>query len=103
MMDKITIQLNYTRAINQSRKIYDLAAQLRKIANSELQSAMNNLSHDWNGESASAFLKKAQKANEDLLKNAQQLTSTASAIRKCAENIRNSELKALEIINQKSC
>lgn len=102
-MDKITIQLNYARAINQAKKLDDLAAQLRRIASSDLQSAMNNLSNNWNGESASAFLKKAQKANEDLLKNAKLLTSTASAIRKSAENIRNSELKALDIINQKSC
>lgn len=102
-MDKITIQLNYARAINQAKKLDDLAAQLRRIASSDLQSAMNNLSNNWSGESASAFLKKAQKANEDLLKNAKLLTSTASAIRKSAENIRNSELQALDIINQKSC
>lgn len=101
-MDKITIQLNYTRAINQANKLQNLAKDLRSIANRDLESAMSDLSNNWNGESAIAFLKKAQKAHSDIISNAKQLETTANAIRKSAENIRNSELRALEIINTKS-
>lgn len=97
MASKATIQLNYRRAINQANKLENLADELRRIAKNNLDSTISDLSNNWKGESASAFLQKAQKAYEDILKNADQLDKTASVIKRSAENVRNSELRALEI------
>lgn len=102
MANKVTIQLNYIRAVNQARKLEELADELRSIANRDLESTMSDLSRNWKGESATLFLKKAQKAYGDIISNANQLDKTASVIRKSAENIRNSELRALEIIASNS-
>lgn len=102
MATRASILFDYMRAINQARKLEGLADDLRRLANSNVESTVNNLSSNWKGEGASEFLKKADKAQQDLRNNADQLDKTANVIRRSAENIKNSELRALEIIEQMS-
>lgn len=98
MASEATIQFNYNRAISQARKLEQLADELKSLANSNLESTISNLSSNWNGESATAFIAKAQKAKDDMLNNATQLYNTASVVRKSAKNIRDAELQALKVV-----
>lgn len=98
MASEATIQFNYSRAISQARKLEQLADELKNLANSNLESTISNLSSNWSGESAAAFMAKAQKAKEDMLNNATQLYNTASVVRKSAKNIRDAELQALKVV-----
>lgn len=86
-----SIQLNYEQAIAQARKLEALAEELRTIANTNLNNTISDLSANWNGESASAFIAKAEKTKEDILANVRELNKTASVIRESAENIRKAE------------
>ena len=101
MTNEAIIQFNYTRAINQARKLEQLADELKSLANSNLESTLSNLSSNWKGESAEAFIAKAQKAKDDMLKNANQLYNTASVVRNSAKNIRDAELHALSIAEER--
>lgn len=97
MASEATIQYNYNRAINQARTLEQLADELKGLANRDLETTISNLSSNWNGESATVFIQKAQKAQEDMRGNANEIRNTASVIRRSAKNIRDAELRALQL------
>ena len=86
-----SIQLNYQQAIAQARKLESLAEELRTIANTNLNNTISDLSANWNGDSAAAFIAKAVKARDDILANVSELNKAASVIRESAENIKKAE------------
>lgn len=97
MASEATIQLNYQQAINQAKSLENLASELRTLANNNMESTISELSGNWTGDNARAFIEKAEKAQNDLLKNARALTDAARVIRESAENIRKAELLAKRI------
>lgn len=105
MASYATIQFNYQKAVSQANQLDDLANDLRNIANRNVDGALDQVAANWKGESASLFVQKGNKAKNDLLSSARQLSNTASAIRKAAENVRRAELEAkriAEIISKRS-
>lgn len=97
MASEATIQLNYQQAINQAKSLENLARELRNLANNNMESTISELSGNWTGDNAKEFIAKAEKAQNDLIKNARALTEAASVIRQSAENIRKAELAAKRI------
>lgn len=97
MASYATIQLNYQKAIRQANQLEDLANDLRNIANRNVDDALDQVAANWKGDSANMFLQKGNKAKNDLIASAKQLSNTAKAIRKAAENVRRAELEAKRI------
>lgn len=94
MASEASIQFNYEQAIGQAKKLEQLADELKTLANTNLDNTLSELSSNWSGESASAFLSKAEKAKSDILSNVKQLYDAASVVRESAENLRKAELIA---------
>lgn len=92
-----TIQFNYRRAISQANQLDDLADELKRLATRNVDSALDNVAASWKGDTSNMFLQKGNKAKEDLIKSARQLSNTAAAIRRAAENVRRAELEAKRI------
>lgn len=97
MASYATIQLNYQKAIRQANQLEELADDLRNIANRNVDNALDQVAANWKGDSANMFLQKGNKAKNDLLSSARQLSNTAKAIRKAAENVRRAEIEAKRI------
>ena len=91
------IYMNYQKALRQAQRLDSLAAELRNLANHNLDSTLTNVHRAWSGDSASLFLQKGVKAKEDMLKTAKSLQNTANAIRRAAQIVRAADLRALEI------
>lgn len=97
MASYATINFNYRKAINQAAKLEDLANDLKRIANRDVEGALDQVAGSWKGDSSRLFLQKGEKAKSDLLRSATQLQNTANAIRKAAENVRRAEIRAKQI------
>lgn len=97
MASYATINFNYRKAINQANRLEDLADELKRIANRDVDGALDQVARSWKGDSSRLFLQKGDKAKSDLLRSASQLQNTANAIRRAAENVRRAEIRAKQI------
>lgn len=97
MASYATINFNYRKAINQANRLEDLADELKRIANRDVDGALDQVARSWKGDSSQLFLQKGDKAKNDLLRSASQLQNTANAIRRAAENVRRAEIRAKQI------
>ena len=97
MASYATINFNYQKAMRQAAQLEDLANQLKRIANSDVDSALDQVAASWKGDSANMFIHKGNKAKNDLLQSAKQLQNTANAIRAAARALRNAEIRAKQI------
>lgn len=97
MMSEASIRFNYNKAIQQAKRLEELANQLNNLAKDNVASTLSDLSRNWNGDSASQFLSKGHKAQNDIVKTAKQLSETAAAIRRAAKRMRDAEERARQI------
>lgn len=97
MASYATINFNYRKAISQANQLEDLADDLKRIANRDVDGALDQVAGSWKGDSSQLFLQKGEKAKSDLIRSANQLRNTANAIRKAAENVRRAEIRAKQI------
>ena len=97
MASYATINFNYQKAMRQAAQLEDLANQLKRIANSDVDSALDQVAGSWKGDSANIFLQKGNKAKNDLIQSAKQLQNTANAIRSAARALRAAEIRAKQI------
>ncbi len=97
ILSSAVIRMNYNKAVQQANRLDDLARQLMNLANHNLDGTLSNINRAWDGESANLFLQKGLKAKDDMIKTARSIQNTANAIRKAAEIVRQSDMRAREI------
>ena len=97
MASKATIEFNYRKAKAQADKLDQLAGELSKLSSSEFSAAMQNVSSNWKGENASAYLAKGARLQGKMETTAKSLRGVASDIRAAAKRVRDADLKALAI------
>ncbi len=91
------IQLNYNQAMAQANKLDDLAADLKRIAEKNVNDTLGKVNGNWSGDSARQFIQKGAKTQSDIIATARQLRNVASAIRTAAKNVRRAEEQARQI------
>ncbi len=91
------INLDYAKAMRQADELDRVASDLDKLADSEFQGCLQNISSNWKGVNAQNYIKKGNKLKGDINKSAQQLRKVASTIRKIAERTRAADLAARAI------
>ena len=96
------IYFNYNQAIEQAKQLDEVAEQLTNAANRDMEDLLNDVSRAWKSDSAPQFLKKGQKVEGDMRTTARNLKNIASAIRTIAKRIREAELTAWRIANERS-
>ena len=92
-----TIQFNFQKARQQADRLDELAGRLTKLTASEYAGAMQNISANWKGENASAYLSKGARLQGDMEETAKSLHNVASEIRAVARRIYDAEMRALAI------
>ena len=101
MATRSEIYFNYNQAIEQAKQLDEVAEQLTNAANRDMEDLLNDVSRAWKSDSAPQFLKKGQKVEGDMRTTARNLKNIASAIRTIAKRIREAELTAWRIANER--
>lgn len=96
------IYFNYNRAIEQAKQLEGIAKQLKKAADNTMEDILNDVHTAWKSDSAPQYIKKGQKVKCDMRTTAGNLTTIAQTIRTIAQRIRDAELAAWRIANERT-
>ena len=96
------IYFNYDRAIEQAKKLEGISRQLKKAADNTMEGILNDVHGAWKSDSAPQYIKKGQKVEGDMRATAGNLANIASTIRTIAQRIRDAELVAWRIANERT-
>ncbi|MDD6729102.1 MAG: WXG100 family type VII secretion target [Eubacteriales bacterium] len=95
-----SIKFDFAKAKQEAARLENAADELKKIANSSMDSALGTLSSGWKGESADLYMKKGAGVKEDLISTANDLYAVANSIRKTAQRIYNAEMEAKRLAEE---
>ena len=96
------IYFNYNKAIEQAKKLDDIARRLRTASDDNMESILNTVNSAWKSDSAPQYIKKGQKVGGDIRITAGNLTNIAAAIRTIAQRVLDAELEAWRIANERT-
>lgn len=96
------IYFNYNRAIEQARELDNIAKRLKNAANNTMEDILNDVHVAWKSDSTPQYIRKGQKVEGDIRTTANNLTNIAHAIRTIAQRIRDAELEAWRIANERN-
>ena len=96
-MSAIKIEIDFAAANAQANRLEDLAVKIQDLAEKQLSDTITLLSSGWSGESASAYLQKAEYVKDNITQTAKTLLSIAETIRTDAQRIYDAEKAAVEI------
>ena len=95
------IYFNYNRAMEQANRLDDISRQLDKQSDDKMEEILNNVRSAWESDNSAKYLRKGQKVQEDIKTTADNLRRIADTIRKIAKQIRDAELAAWRIANER--
>ena len=96
------IYFNYNKAIAQANQLDDIAKRLNKAANQDMEKILNAVNSAWKSDSAPAYVKKGQKVEKDMLTTEKNIRNIATTIRTIAKRVRDAELEAWRIANERN-
>lgn len=97
MKSLFAIEFDFRQAIKRAEELEEIAEDMKRLANNELEGTMQSLSSAWKGEAASAYLTKGTRLQEKVLKSSRDLKKTATTIRNVARRTYNAEKAAYRI------
>lgn len=101
MATRASIIFNFNKAKKQADELDAIANKMKKLSGGDFADTMQNISSNWKGENASAFLQKGAFVQEDMLSTANSLHGVASEIRSIARRIYTAEMKAIELAEKR--
>lgn len=102
MKSKSAIEFDFRQAMNRADELDQVASEMKRMANNDMQSSLQQLSTAWKGEAASAYLTKGGRLKDKVLKSASDLNKTASTIRSVARRVYNAEMTAYRIAMERA-
>ncbi|MBQ6839678.1 MAG: WXG100 family type VII secretion target [Oscillospiraceae bacterium] len=96
------IEITFGNAMAQARQLDQCAEDMLKVANSNMGSIKGDISAAWQGESANAYLQKMDLTAANIVKTARRLQDIAQTLRNVATIFRNTELRAIELAEQRT-
>lgn len=91
------IVFDFNNAQSQARRLDDLASELERRVVHGLADSVQELSSAWKGSSASAYLQKEERLQNNISKTASNLRDIASEIRIVAKRVYDAEMYAIYI------
>ncbi len=96
----MSIEFDFAQACRQASELEEIAGEIRTLANQKMSNSMQQLSANWKGDSASAFLKKNDLLRDDIADTAETLYSIAASIRTVARRIYEAEMAAKRLAEE---
>lgn len=91
------IQMDYQNAVRQANSLEEIANDLKKTANQDLQDCVSEIGRNWTGSNASSYLSKCGMLQSKINKTSDNLKKTAGTIRQIAKNTYDAEMRALAL------
>lgn len=101
MATKRQIEMDFAQAKKQADALDNLAARLKRLSENEFAGTMQDVSNHWKGQNAQQYLNKASRLQSKMTASAKSLNSIAGNIRTAAKRMRDAELRALQIAQQR--
>lgn len=101
-MTRQMIEITFGNAMSQARQIDDCADDMMRVANRSMNSIKGDISAAWQGSSASNYLSKMDMTAANIRTTANKLYQIAETIRTVARIFRDTEIRALEIAQQRT-
>lgn len=95
------IYFNYNKAIAQANRLDGIAKKMKNAANRDMQGILNDVSRAWKSDSAPQYVRKGETVKGNIQTSAKNLKEIASTIRTIAERVRDAELEAWRIANER--
>lgn len=102
MKTKYQIQFDYHNAIEQAKKLEDLAARIESQVVNRMNDVAGDLHAAWKSESANRYIGKEQALAEQIKTTARELRDTAMDIRRIAKRMYEAEMLALRIAQDRN-
>lgn len=96
-MSALLINLQYGLTIRLADELCDQAGKIKSTSDSDINGIKNAIAANWKGENSIKYIAKLEILEGKIATNARELDRSGAAIRTMAENIRRSELRAIEI------
>jgi len=95
------IYFNYNKAIAQANRLDGIAKKMKNAANRDMQGILNDVSRAWKSDSAPQYVRKGEKVKGNIQTSSKNLEEIASTIRTIAKRVRDAELEAWRIANER--
>lgn len=92
------IEIDFSEAKLLSEKVTELAANMKRIANQQFQQTLQELATCWKGDTANAYLRKAEIVREEIEKSAKDLQKIGESIFNRAKALYAAEKAAVRIV-----
>ena len=102
MKSKAAIEFDFRQAMNRANELEQVASEMKRMANNDMQSSLQQLSAAWKGEAASAYLTKGGRLKNKVIKSADDLNKTASTIRNVAKRVYEAEMRVYYIAMERA-
>ena len=99
-MTRYQLYINLLSANSRASELERTSARIKAVA-ADLQAKTAETSANWQGAASKEFAAKGRILHAKLIKEAQSLQQTADTIRRIAKRTYETELKALEMANQR--
>lgn len=97
MATRASIEMDFNMARRQADRLEELADKLRGLSENRFGGTLNNISGNWKGENATAYLSKGSKLQGKMNRSSSELYQIASDIRLIAKRIYDAEMANLLI------
>lgn len=96
------IEITFGNALAQAREIEACADSMTQLAKTSLPGVKNELSAAWQGDSANNYMAKVDMTSANIARTAERLYQIAETLRSVARIFRDSEIRALELAEQRT-
>ena len=102
MKSKYQIELDFKASINQAQKLENIASNIKKMSENDLEACMNQVKANWESTNATTFINKGRTLQQQISATAKELKKTAKTIRGIAETTKRAEMEAIRIATLRS-
>lgn len=97
MKSAASIYMNYRQAMRKADELDEIADELKKLADQELQNTLQMISANWKSTNATAYLAKGDKLGNNIQSTSVQIRNVASTVRSVAKRTYEAEMKAYRL------
>ncbi|MDE6434729.1 MAG: WXG100 family type VII secretion target [Lachnospiraceae bacterium] len=101
MANEFTIAFNYEKAIKQADELLDISKDIRKIANDKMESSIQTIDKNWDGDSSKKFVNKSRQLKNKVVDSADDIQAVAGSIKEIAKRIYDAEMEAVRIAKER--
>lgn len=96
MKSKHEIDVDFEVAMKQARKLHEISAEMRLLANNDMEGNLQSIAMNWKGDNASAYLSKGKIIENRISDTSKNIEAAATVIENIAKRIHETEMRAYE-------